>query len=127
MTQDIPQDIAPDTQAVAAPASDTLADLQADLAAYETIFGELARAMDPAAMHKVMTYLLRNARREASENQTYDTLGHRRLVARAEALMAQVAPDLRRQVMTERNEKNFLKKQKAKHQADSKRQLQGKR
>lgn len=127
MTEEIPQDTVPDAAPAPVTAPDALSELQADLAAYETIFGELKRAMDPAALLKVLTYLLRNARREASENQTYDSLEHRRLIARAEALMASVAPDARRQAMTERNEKNHARKVKAKHQADSRRQLEGKR
>ncbi|WP_421570953.1 hypothetical protein [Stenotrophomonas sp. PD6] len=117
MTQEIPQETVV--------TADPIAELQADVAAYESIFGELARAMDPAALLKVLTYLLRNAKREASESQTYDSLEHRRLVARVEALMARVQPEARKQAMTQRNEKNHERKVRAKHQADSKRQREG--
>jgi len=105
--------------------ADPLAELQADIAAYETIFGELTRAMDPAALLKVLTYLQRNAKRDASENQTYDSLAHRRLVARIEALMARAEPEARKQAMTQRNAQNHERKVRAKHQADSKRQREG--
>jgi hypothetical protein len=117
VTQEIPQETVV--------TADPIAELQADVAAYESIFGELARAMDPAALLKVLTYLLRNAKREASENQTYDSLEHRRLVARVEALMARVQPEARKQAMTQRNAQNHERKVRAKHQADSKRQREG--
>lgn len=119
MTQEITQETAP----VAA----SIDELKADIGAYESIFAELTRAMDPAALTKVLTYLLRNARRDATENQTFESLEHRRLIARAEALMAQVAPEVRKQAITQRNEQNHLRKQKARHQADSRRQQEGKR
>lgn len=119
MTQEIPQETAPSV--------DPIAEMQADVAAYEAIFAELTRAMDPAALLKVLTYLGRNAKREASEQQTYDSLEHRRLVARIDALMAQVQPEARKQAMTLRNEQNHQRKVRAKHQADSKRQREGKR
>lgn len=105
-----------------APSADPAALLQADIAAYETIFAELTRAMDPAALLKVLTYLQRNAKRDASETQTYDSLEHRRLVARIEALMARAEPEARKQAMTQRNAQNHERKVRAKHQADSKRQ-----
>jgi len=108
-----------------ASSADPTTTLQADIAAYETIFGELARAMDPAALLKVLTYLSRNAKREASENQSYDSLEHRRLVARIEALMARAEPEARKQAMTQRNAQNHERKVRAKHQADSKRQREG--
>jgi len=69
-------------------AADELTTLRADVAALEFIFDELARAMDPAALLKVLTYLIRNAKRVASETQSYDSLEHRRLVAQVESLMA---------------------------------------
>lgn len=119
MTQEIPQETAS--------SADPIVELQADIAAYESIFAELTRAMDPAALLKVLTYLGRNAKRDASENQSYDSLEHRRLVARIDALMAQVQPEARKQAMTQRNEQNHQRKLKAKHQADSKRQREGKR
>ncbi|MBT2766693.1 hypothetical protein J7J08_03500 [Stenotrophomonas sp. ISL-67] len=117
MTEEIPQDTAP--------SADPTTTLQADIAAYETIFGELTRAMDPAALLKVLTYVQRNAKREASENQSYDTLEHRRLVARIEALMARAEPEARKQAMTQRNAQNHDRKVRAKHQADSRRQREG--
>mgnify|MGYP006165741321 CR=1 FL=1 len=92
MTQEIPQE----TTASA----DPIAEIKADIAAYESIFAELTRAMDPAALLKVLTYLVRNAKRDASENQTFDTLEHRRLVARVDALMAQVQPEARKQAIS---------------------------
>ena len=119
MTQEITQETAPSV--------DPIVELQADIAAYESIFAELTRAMDPAALLKVLTYLGRNAKRDASENQSYDSLEHRRLIARIDALMAQVQPEARKQAMTQRNEQNHQRKLKAKHQADSKRQREGKR
>ncbi|MCS4235932.1 hypothetical protein ACTUVK_000570 [Stenotrophomonas rhizophila] len=119
MTQEIPQDTAP--------SADPTAELQADVAAYESIFAELTRAMDPAALLKVLTYLGRNAKRDASENQTYDSLEHRRLIARIDALTVQVQPEARKQAISLRNEQNHQRKLKAKHQADSKRQREGKR
>ncbi len=119
VTQEIPQETTPSV--------DPITELQADVAAYESIFAELTRAMDPAALLKVLTYLGRNAKREASENQTYDSLEHRRLVARIDALMVQVQPEARKQAISQRNEQNHLRKQRAKHQADSKRQREGKR
>jgi len=119
VTQEIPQE----TTASA----DPIAEIKADIAAYESIFAELTRAMDPAALLKVLTYLVRNAKRDASENQTFDTLEHRRLVARVDALMAQVQPEARKQAISQRNEQNHQRKLKAKHQADSKRQREGKR
>ena len=82
------------------------------------------RAMDPAALLKVLTYLIRNAKRVASETQSYDTLEHRRLVAQVESLMARVEPQAKKQAMAVRNEHNRLKKEKARHKADSRRQLQ---
>ncbi|MEG2806224.1 hypothetical protein [Stenotrophomonas sp.] len=123
MTQETPLEAAPSAD----PTVDPIAELQADVAAYEAIFVELARAMDPAALLKVLTYLSRNAKRDASEKQTYDSLEHRRLVATVEALMAHVAPEARKQAVTLRNEQNHMRKQKARHQADSKRQREGKR
>jgi len=117
VTHEIPQETAP--------SADSIATLQADVAAYETIFGELARAMDPAALLKVLTYTLRNAKRVASEAQSYDSLEHRRLVARIEALMARAEPEARKQAMTQRNAQNHDRKVRAKHQADSKRQREG--
>jgi hypothetical protein len=117
VTQEIPQETVV--------TADPIAELQADVAAYESIFGELARAMDPAALLKVLTYLLRNAKREASENQTYDSLEHRRLVARVEALMVRVQPEARKQAISQRNAQNHERKVRAKHQADSKRQREG--
>lgn len=119
MTQEIPQETASSV--------DPIVELQADIAAYESIFAELTRAMDPAALLKVLTYLGRNAKRDASENQTFDTLEHRRLVARIDALAVKVQPEARKQAMTQRNEQNHQRKLKAKHQADSKRQREGKR
>ncbi len=92
MTQEIPQE----TTASA----DPIDEIKADIAAYESIFAELTRAMDPAALLKVLTYLGRNAKRDASEKQTFDTLEHRRLIARIDALMAQVQPEARKQAMT---------------------------
>ncbi|WNH50174.1 hypothetical protein PDM28_07770 [Stenotrophomonas aracearum] len=114
-----------ETTLESASTADPTATLQADVAAYETIFGELARAMDPAALLKVLTYTLRNAKRVASENQSYDSLEHRRLVARIEALMARAEPAARKQAMTQRNAANHERKVRAKHQADSKRQREG--
>ncbi len=114
-----------ETTLESAPTADPTTTLQADVAAYETIFGELARAMDPAALLKVLTYTLRNAKRVASENQSYDSLEHRRLVARIEALMARAEPEARKQAMTQRNAANHDRKTRAKHQADSKRQREG--
>lgn len=119
MTQEIPQETVV--------TADPMAELQADVAAYESIFAELTRAMDPAALLKVLTYTQRNAKRDASENQTYDTLEHRRLVALVDALTAQVQPEARKQAMTQRNAQNHDRKVRAKHQADSKRQREGKR
>jgi hypothetical protein len=117
VTQEIPQE----TTASA----DPIDEIKADIAAYESIFAELTRAMDPAALLKVLTYLGRNAKRDASEKQTFDTLEHRRLIARIDALMAQVQPEARKQAMTLRNEQNHQRKVRAKHQADSKRQREG--
>jgi len=117
VTKEIPQETAQ--------SADPIAVLQADVAAYEAIFAELTRAMDPAALLKVLTYVLRNAKRAASESQSYDTLEHRRLVARVEALMARAEPEARKQAMTQRNAQNHDRKVRAKHQADSKRQREG--
>ncbi len=119
MTQEIPQE--------ATASADPIDEIKADIAAYESIFAELTRAMDPAALLKVLTYLGRNAKRDASEKQTFDTLEHRRLIARVDALMAQVQPEARKQAISQRNEQNHQRKLKAKHQADSKRQREGKR
>lgn len=113
-----------ETTPAPAQATDELTTLRADVAALEFIFDELARAMDPAALLKVLTYLIRNAKRAASETQSYDTLEHRRLVAQVESLMARVEPQAKKQAMTVRNEHNRLKKEKARHKADSRRQLQ---
>jgi hypothetical protein len=107
--------------------ADELTTLRADVAALEFIFDELARAMDPAALLKVLTYLIRNAKRAASENQSYDSLEHRRLVAQVESLMARAEPQAKKQAMTMRNEHNRVRKEKARHQADSRRQQEGKR
>jgi hypothetical protein len=117
VTQEIPQETVV--------TADPIAELQADVAAYESIFGELARAMDPAALLKVLTYTQRNAKRVASENQSYDTLEHRRLVALVDALMTRVQPEARKQAISQRNAQNHERKVKAKHQADSKRQREG--
>jgi hypothetical protein len=113
-----------ETTPAPAQAADELTTLRADVAALEFIFDELARAMDPAALLKVLTYLIRNAKRVASETQSYDSLEHRRLVAQVESLMARVEPQAKKQAMTVRNEHNRLKKEKARHKADSRRQLQ---
>ncbi len=112
-----------ETPQVPAPAADELTTLRADVAALEFIFDELARAMDPAALLKVLTYLIRNAKREASETQSYDSLEHRRLIAQVEALIARAEPEARKLAMTQRNEHNRVRKEKARHQADSRRLL----
>jgi hypothetical protein len=105
------------------PPAPTLASLQADVAALEFIFAELARTMDPAALLKVLNYLLRNAQRQATPEG--DEPSHLALVARLQALIAKVEPEARQQAWALSNEKTQQRKERARHRADSKRQQKG--
>lgn len=106
------------TQASAHPA-DAVADLTADVAALEFVFSELTRTMDPAALLKVLTYLLRNVRRDLGD--AAPSREQAVLIARLQTLMQQTEPEVRKQASALRNEHNRVRKEKARHQAGSRR------
>lgn len=97
----------------------TPADLQADIAAFEFIFTEFSRTMEPAALLKVLTYLLRNAQREAAETDSPQLQAR---ITRLQTLLAQVEPEAQRQITALKHEKSNQRREKARHRADNLRQ-----
>ncbi len=97
----------------------TPAELQADIAAFEFIFTEFSRTMEPAALLKVLTYLLRNAQREAAETVTPQLQAR---IARLQTLLAQVQPEAERQITALKHEKSNQRREKARHRAENLRQ-----
>lgn len=97
----------------------TPAELQTDIAAFEFIFAEFSRTMEPAALLKVLTYLLRNAQREATENDTPQLQAR---ITRLQTLLAQVEPEAQRQITALKHEKSNQRREKARHRAENLRQ-----
>ncbi len=97
----------------------TPAQLQADIAAFEFIFAEFSRTMEPAALLKVLTYLLRNAQREAVET---DSPLLQARIARLQTLLDQVQPEAQRQITALKHEKSNQRREKARHRAENLRQ-----
>lgn len=94
----------------------TPAQLQADIAAFEFIFTEFSRTMEPAALLKVLNYLLRNAQREAAEG---DSPLLQARIARLQTLLAQVQPEAERQITALKHEKSNQRREKARHRAEN--------
>ena len=97
----------------------TPAELQADIAAFEFIFAEFSRTMEPAALLKVLTYLLRNTQREATENDTPQLQAR---ITRLQTLLAQVEPEAQRQITALKHEKSNQRREEARHRAENLRQ-----
>lgn len=94
----------------------TPAQLQADIAAFEFIFTEFSRTMEPAALLKVLNYLLRNAQREVAEG---DSPLLQARIARLQTLLAQVQPEAERQITALKHEKSNQRREKARHRAEN--------
>ncbi|WP_282294807.1 MULTISPECIES: hypothetical protein [unclassified Stenotrophomonas] len=94
----------------------TPAQLQADIAAFEFIFTEFSRTMEPAALLKVLNYLLRNAQREATEA---DSPLLQARITRLQTLLAQVQPEAERQITALKHEKSNQRREKARHRAEN--------
>ena len=94
----------------------TPAQLQADIAAFEFIFTEFSRTMEPAALLKVLNYLLRNAQREVAEG---DSPLLQARVARLQTLLALVQPEAERQITALKHEKSNQRREKARHRAEN--------